>query len=287
MYQIWLKSVNPFPNKAWFYPSAIEVFWKTLKDFRSKCQVTNKHTCVITDDVLGSRKFNHSQPFPKRQIFDSSKLNVFADNNFQFFLKWQKVLKTGRKHCGKGRNCSLRAISPVPIVFSKDFYCRQVKPGLVWEMVNRFALQMGKNLPVFTISSVNSGPLSLASSTMTFRNKTSCRDLARSTSATPLFLRSVFPFMAWIQSMYSGIVSRSKLIRVRIAPVIASSSNTSLKSSSWFGPVIKCSIVPIETFAGYNSNEKKWRPLTHYQTTNFRLFQTERLCRRQFQIWWK
>ena len=29
--------------------------------------------------------------------------------------------------------------------------------------------------------------------------------------------------------------------------------------------------------------------LTHYQTTNFRLFQTKRVCRRQFQIWrnWK
>ena len=25
--------------------------------------------------------------------------------------------------------------------------------------------------------------------------------------------------------------------------------------------------------------------LTHYQMTNFRLFQTERVCRRQFQIW--
>ena len=24
--------------------------------------------------------------------------------------------------------------------------------------------------------------------------------------------------------------------------------------------------------------------LTHYQTTNFRLFQTERVCRRQFQL---
>ena len=26
---------------------------------------------------------------------------------------------------------------------------------------------------------------------------------------------------------------------------------------------------------------------THYQTTNFRLFQTERVCRQQFQIWQK
>ena len=31
----------------------------------------------------------------------------------------------------------------------------------------------------------------------------------------------------------------------------------------------------------------KWTHLTHYQTTNFRLFQTERVCRRQFQIWQK
>ena len=28
-------------------------------------------------------------------------------------------------------------------------------------------------------------------------------------------------------------------------------------------------------------------PLTHYQTTNSRLFQTERVCRQQFQIWRK
>ena len=33
----------------------------------------------------------------------------------------------GRKHCGKRRNCSLRAISPFSTVFSKDFYCRHVK----------------------------------------------------------------------------------------------------------------------------------------------------------------
>ena len=43
----------------------------------------------------------------------------------------------GRKHCGKRRNCSLRAISPFPTVFSKDLYCRHVKKtGLVWEGVN-------------------------------------------------------------------------------------------------------------------------------------------------------
>ena len=32
---------------------------------------------------------------------------------------------------------------------------------------------------------------------------------------------------------------------------------------------------------------REWVGLTHYQTTNFRLVQTERGCRRQFQIWRK
>ena len=33
----------------------------------------------------------------------------------------------GRKHCGKKRNCSLRAISPSPTMFSKELYYRHVK----------------------------------------------------------------------------------------------------------------------------------------------------------------
>ena len=37
-------------------------------------------------------------------------------------MKWQKVLQTCRKHCGKRRNCSIWAISPFPTVFSKDLY---------------------------------------------------------------------------------------------------------------------------------------------------------------------
>ena len=50
---------------------------------------------------------------------------------FWVWWKWQKVLQTGKKHCGKRRNCFLRAISPFSAVFSKDIS----KPGLVWERV--------------------------------------------------------------------------------------------------------------------------------------------------------
>ena len=40
---------------------------------------------------------------------------------FQIWQKWQKVIQMGRKHCGKRRNCLLRAISPFLTVFSKGF----------------------------------------------------------------------------------------------------------------------------------------------------------------------
>ena len=46
---------------------------------------------------------------------------------FQIWWKWQNVIQAGRKHCGKRRNCSLRAISPFPTVFFKCIFPRGVK----------------------------------------------------------------------------------------------------------------------------------------------------------------
>ena len=46
---------------------------------------------------------------------------------FQILRNWKKVIQTGRKHCGKRRNCPLRAISPFPTVFSKSLFPRGIK----------------------------------------------------------------------------------------------------------------------------------------------------------------
>ena len=71
--------------------------------------------------ALSSRDFNHLSPnqtinpFPNDRFY-SSKLKEFGDNYFEFD--------------GNGRrfsNCSLRAISAFPAVFSKELYCRHVK----------------------------------------------------------------------------------------------------------------------------------------------------------------
>ena len=48
-----------------------------------------------------------------------------------------------------------------------------------------------------------------------------------------------------------------------------------------------CLMVKGWSISRYWANHHILFSLTHYQMTNFRLFQTERLCRRQFQIWRK
>ena len=53
--------------------------------------------------------------------------------------KWQKIIQMGRKHCGKRRNCSLRAIFPSPTVFSKGLFPRGVK--------RCYCVGMGKPFP--------------------------------------------------------------------------------------------------------------------------------------------
>ena len=74
-------------------------------------------------------KRNHSTNLTLSQTtnFRLVQIQRGCRRQFQFFLKWQKALQTGRKHCGNRRNCSLRAISPFPTVFSKELYCRHVK----------------------------------------------------------------------------------------------------------------------------------------------------------------
>ena len=65
--------------------------------------------------------FSHVQ---SHCFFSHHNLTLSQTTSFRLV---QTVLQTGRKHCGKRRNCSLRAISPFPAAFSKDLYCRHVK----------------------------------------------------------------------------------------------------------------------------------------------------------------
>ena len=66
------------------------------------------------------------QPFPKRQILDSSKLKGFADNNFYFDEDGRLLSKQVENTVGKGEIARYKQILLSHSV-SKDLYCRHVK----------------------------------------------------------------------------------------------------------------------------------------------------------------
>ena len=73
-------------------------------------------------------------------------MKEFADDNFKFEKKkWYKVFQTGKKKCGKRRNCSLRTISPFPSVFKRLVLQTRKKQGL-------FGKGLKKEKPLLTLS---------------------------------------------------------------------------------------------------------------------------------------
>ena len=85
---------------------------------------------------------------------------------FQIWRKWKKVIQTGRKHCGKRRNCSLQAISACPTVFSKGLFPRGVK--------RCHCVGMGQNLSNLILSNLKSRQMTNVSFLrigLTFRGK--------------------------------------------------------------------------------------------------------------------
>ena len=67
-----------------------------------------------------------TNPAPNDKFLDSSKLTDYAKDTFNFDENDRNFSKPVQ-NSGKKRNCLLRAVSPFPIVFSKDFNCRHVK----------------------------------------------------------------------------------------------------------------------------------------------------------------
>ena len=84
--------------------------------------------------------------FTKRQILDSSKLKEFADENFKIDKMGEKFPKwVENKHGEKMRNCSLRAITPFPTVFSKDLYS---DTGFFWKWLNLWSAKICRMIKV-------------------------------------------------------------------------------------------------------------------------------------------
>ena len=84
---------------------------------------------IIKNHKITEKRFFDAVPFTHHETtnFRLFQIERVCRQQFQIWRKWQKVIQTGRKHCGKRRNCLLRAISPFSTVFFKSLFPRGVK----------------------------------------------------------------------------------------------------------------------------------------------------------------
>ena len=85
------------------------------------------HTLLAPWLITMIKSFN---PLPLMAILGSSNSAANEDIMSEIWTKGNTVIWLSRKHCGKRTNCSLRAISPFPTMFSKAVCCWCVKMSI-------------------------------------------------------------------------------------------------------------------------------------------------------------
>ena len=106
----------------WPLELAENKYWCTLQTNQLPVDI-KRNKIIITGKNYLFWTINHF-PMINFRLFQTQRV---CRQQFQIWWKWEKVSQTGRKHCGKRRNCSLWAISSFPTVFSEDLNCRQIK----------------------------------------------------------------------------------------------------------------------------------------------------------------
>ena len=127
VWQVWRRRAE----QEWFR------WWRCVQQVRVQIFLENEHLfrdTTLTEAWLGHCIFERggNACFQHLTSYQTTNFRLFQTERvcrwqFQIWRKWQKVIQMGRKHCGKRRNCSLRAISPFPTVFSKGLFPRGVK----------------------------------------------------------------------------------------------------------------------------------------------------------------
>ena len=103
------------------------IFWKSLSKQDSIGHVLHLSFSYWLILFVFTFFFNLLPDIP---ILGSSNWVANKDMLWKILTNWDAIIWLSRKHCGKGRNCSLRAISPFPTMFSKAVCCWCVKTSI-------------------------------------------------------------------------------------------------------------------------------------------------------------
>ena len=102
-------------------------------------EVTTKDDCLVKEGnkdlflihlLILYNTHKGFNPLPHMSISGSSNSAANKDMMSKIWTNGDTIFRLSRKHCGKRRNCLLRAISPFPTMFSKAVCCRCVKMSI-------------------------------------------------------------------------------------------------------------------------------------------------------------
>ena len=113
-----LRAISPFP-------AMFSICLKSFLPFSIKMKLSSANSFNLDESkiFLFGKELTHYQ-MTNFRLFQIERL---FRRQFRIWRKWQKVIQTSTKHCGKRRNRSFRAISPFSTVFSKGLFPRGVK----------------------------------------------------------------------------------------------------------------------------------------------------------------
>ena len=89
---------------------------------------SSKHSA--SGELSTCRRTNVLNALPHMPILGSSNSEACTDMMSKIWRNGDTITRLSRKRCGKRRNCSLRAISPFPTMFSKAVKCGRVKMSI-------------------------------------------------------------------------------------------------------------------------------------------------------------
>ena len=104
------------PTTMLWPPAYLHVFFK-------KCKAKIDSRSYISYFMNSKVCFQTFNPLPDVPILGFSNSAANKDIMSKIWTEKDTITWFSRKHCGKRRNCSLRAISPFTTMFSKVFHC--------------------------------------------------------------------------------------------------------------------------------------------------------------------
>ena len=116
-------SADPVPTSNLICIKMASILTSQSRDLKYGGIFSNHCEVIILSIESPARLKDQVHSVPDTPILGSSDSAANKDTISKTWTNGDTIISLSRKHCGKRRNCSLRAISPFPTMFPKVVCC--------------------------------------------------------------------------------------------------------------------------------------------------------------------